>query len=265
MNLHSRPLILLFGDSITQQGFGWPPSSSGWVSFLARDYSRRADVLNRGFSGYNTDHAVEILTSILPADSAIDTQEFLFSTVFFGANDAARPGEMQHVPVDTYGKNLAKIVTQMKKSLKPWRGKRKCVSSKESLKLPIILITPPPVDRDAWFKERGSPKGSSFDRTNETAKVYGDVVKEVGKKMNCSVLDVFELLEGNGEAKVYGKYLRDGLHLSESGNELLYKGLMDLIENEYPYLSPMFDGSGKYGEQGVPLEGSLWGEMCERK
>lgn len=46
-----QPLILVFGDSITQQGFGWPPSTVGWASFLARDYARRADVVNRGFSG----------------------------------------------------------------------------------------------------------------------------------------------------------------------------------------------------------------------
>ncbi len=51
-SLKLRPAIVLFGDSITQQGFGLN-GHVGWASLLANDYIRRADVLNRGFSGYN--------------------------------------------------------------------------------------------------------------------------------------------------------------------------------------------------------------------
>lgn len=42
--------IILFGDSITQQGF----NNGGWAARLASRYVRRADVYNRGLSGYNT-------------------------------------------------------------------------------------------------------------------------------------------------------------------------------------------------------------------
>ena len=55
-----RPSIILFGDSITEQGFGLPSDAVhfGWASLLAADYARRADVFNRGFSGYTSRHAV---------------------------------------------------------------------------------------------------------------------------------------------------------------------------------------------------------------
>lgn len=110
VSLRIRPAIVLFGDSITQQGFGWE-GASGWVSLLSSAYSRRADVLNRGFSGYNTRHALDILPRIFGEPSQ---EGVLFCTVFFGANDAALPGERQHVPLDEYGENLGKIVTSIR-------------------------------------------------------------------------------------------------------------------------------------------------------
>ena len=54
LSFRVRPSILLFGDSITEYGFGIEEVRFGWASLLSSLYSRRADVLNRGFSGYNT-------------------------------------------------------------------------------------------------------------------------------------------------------------------------------------------------------------------
>ena len=58
-----RPSIVLFGDSITQQAFG-VDGNIGWASLLAADYTRRADVINRGYSGYNTKMAIDLLPSL---------------------------------------------------------------------------------------------------------------------------------------------------------------------------------------------------------
>lgn len=46
----SRPQIILFGDSITEHASG----RFGWAAELTVAYTRRADVINRGFSGYNS-------------------------------------------------------------------------------------------------------------------------------------------------------------------------------------------------------------------
>ena len=90
--IRMRPAIVLFGDSITQQGFGWD-GGTGWVSLLSSAYSRRADVLNRGYSGYTSRHAVDLLPRVFPA--VADESNCLFATVFFGANDSALPGEQE--------------------------------------------------------------------------------------------------------------------------------------------------------------------------
>ena len=45
------PRVFLFGDSLTQYAFG---SEGGWAAMLADKLQRKADVVNRGFSGYNT-------------------------------------------------------------------------------------------------------------------------------------------------------------------------------------------------------------------
>ncbi|VFQ95641.1 unnamed protein product [Cuscuta campestris] len=63
----ARPEIVLFGDSITEQSF----RSGGWGSSLADYYSRKADILNRGYGGYNTRWALFMLHHLFPLSSAM--------------------------------------------------------------------------------------------------------------------------------------------------------------------------------------------------
>jgi lysophospholipase L1-like esterase len=57
-----HPRIILFGDSITQGSF----SVGGWGARLQDHYQRRADVLCRGYSGYNTRWALHLLDDLFP-------------------------------------------------------------------------------------------------------------------------------------------------------------------------------------------------------
>lgn len=77
-----RPAFVCFGDSITQRGF-----APGWTGMLADAYQRKADVINRGYSGYNTRWALQLLPRVFPAGAP--PPELV--TLFFGANDAALP------------------------------------------------------------------------------------------------------------------------------------------------------------------------------
>ncbi|KAL7543280.1 hypothetical protein ACHAXR_012584 [Thalassiosira sp. AJA248-18] len=261
--LRMRPTIVLFGDSITQQGFGFGTDSPGWAGLLSSAYTRRADVLNRGFSGYNTRHAIDILPSVFGPTVADEERVSssssyvgrpLFVTVFYGANDSSLPGDNehnQHVPIAEYEENLKKIVNAI--------GGR---FQGNDPKPPIILFTPPPVDEKAWDKFCLEGFNELSPRTNEVVKNYGDRVKSVAKEFGCSVVDSFSLLGGNDSEEVYGKNLDDGLHLNGSGNKLLFEGLMNTITSDFPELAPMEDGNGKYGEKGIPLEGALWKELC---
>ena len=116
-------------------------------------------------------------------------------------------------------------------------------------------MTPPPFDATAWKTYRNLEVDG---RANDVAKSYGEKVQEVGKSHNCSVLNIWDLLEGGSSAEVYGKYLSDGLHLNEAGNRKVHEGLMSLIKNEHPNLAPMEEN----GSVGVKLEGKLWEELC---
>ena len=80
-----RPQFITFGDSITQKGFSSP---SGWTAALAEAYQRRADVVNRGYSGYNTNWALQLLDKVFPPAGCSGVR---LATVWFGANDAALP------------------------------------------------------------------------------------------------------------------------------------------------------------------------------
>jgi lysophospholipase L1-like esterase len=251
-----RPALLLFGDSLTQYGFGTADCEIGWCSLLAAAYTRRCDVLNRGFSGYNTRHALEILSRILddntgrPADA---NHQLLFCTVFFGTNDAAIPGEPQHVNIEEYERNMDAIVTQIRKSTHS--------------ELPIILMTPPPVEEEAWAKWR---EIETSDRFNHVAREYGKRIQAVAQKhTKCSVVDTWTLLEGDRAFNDDGvfprsQYLSDGLHLNEHGNRKIFQGLMEVLSTDFPDILPMSDsdGDGRYGTTGVPLEEKLWRQLC---
>ncbi|XP_037461378.1 GDSL esterase/lipase At5g62930-like isoform X3 [Triticum dicoccoides] len=123
-----RPRLVLFGDSITEQSF----RPGGWGAALADTYSRKADVVVRGYGGYNSRWALFLIQRIFPLVGLPPVA----TTIFFGANDAALPGrtsQRQHVLVEEYKQNLKTIVNHLKD----------CSKS-----MVILLITPPPIDED---------------------------------------------------------------------------------------------------------------------
>jgi lysophospholipase L1-like esterase len=152
----------------------------------------------------------------------------LFVTVFFGANDASLPGDRehnQHVPVDEYEQNLRTIVTDI-------------VKLRKHRTTPIILMTPPPLDEQAWDKYCRDEHGDLSPRSNESSKLYGERVKLVAKETGCCLVDSFSFLGVNDGASTYGQSLEDGLHLSARGNQLLFNGLMEVISRDLPHLAP---------------------------
>ncbi|KAL1810330.1 hypothetical protein DCAR_0730020 [Daucus carota subsp. sativus] len=201
-----RPQIVLFGDSITQQSF----SSGGWGAALADTFSRKADVLVRGYGGYNTRWALFLLHPIFPLDA---TTPPLAVTIFFGANDAAlsgRTSERQHVPIEEYKENLRKIVHHIKEC---------------SNKVLVVLITPPPIDEDGRFKYARSLYGEKAmklpERTNETTGFYAKQCIELAEELGLPSINLWsKMQETDGWQK---KFLNDGLHLTPEGNAVVHQ------------------------------------------
>ncbi|GAB4827052.1 hypothetical protein Ancab_033934 [Ancistrocladus abbreviatus] len=205
-----RQKIYLFGDSITEESF----SDGGWGASLAHHFSRTADVVLRGYSGYNTRWALKVIDRVFPAAVAeggrSDGDAPLAVVVFFGANDACLPdgyAAFQHVPLDEYKGNLHSIFSFLKKR---WP---------ESL---ILLVTPPPIDEAARLKNayRENPSGLP-ERINEAAGAYARACIDVAKECGTPVVDIWGKMQ---QFPDWGKsYLSDGLHLTQSGNRIVFE------------------------------------------
>ena len=61
------PRILLLGDSITQ----YSTQMNGWGAAVASLVQRKCDVMNRGFSGYNSDNIVQYFDQIIGKDMKV--------------------------------------------------------------------------------------------------------------------------------------------------------------------------------------------------
>lgn len=198
--------LILFGDSLIQQSF----QPGGFGAILADFLQRKADVFNRGFSGYQTDNAVDILKDVFPEGSLEATDAV---AVFFGANDAQLPGFSQHVPLEKYESNLRKIINHL-----------------TELGLPasrILLISPSAVDSEAWLAHViAEGKGTEIDRDNEVTRKYAEACVRVASDLSCPSVNVWEnfMLEKN-----YKKLLSDGLHFSKEGNQLVAELIMPHI------------------------------------
>ncbi|KAF3437016.1 hypothetical protein FNV43_RR19769 [Rhamnella rubrinervis] len=211
-----RPQILLFGDSITEHSF----RPGGWGAALADTFSRKADVLVRGYGGYNTRWALFLLHHIFSLDYI---KPPAVATVFFGANDAAilgRQSEKQHVPAEEYKENLRKIVLHMKEC---------------SPTILIVLITPPPVDEEGRNEYARSLYGENArelpERTNETTGIYAKQCVELAKEMGLSFIDLWsKMQETEGWQK---KFLSDGLHLTPDGNAVLHRELIRVLSKSW--------------------------------
>ena len=148
--------------------------------------ARRADVLNRGFSGYNTKWGLSALPHVIGTwDGAVSSPDLV--TIFFGANDASLPdlNARQHVPVEEYQTNLLKMVGQIRGVAPNAR---------------VVIITPPPVghaQRLAYQKQRypKSPTGK-LERTNQNAGVYASAAAQVAKQCdNAALLDLWGTMQ----------------------------------------------------------------------
>ncbi|KAH8066304.1 hypothetical protein JL722_737 [Aureococcus anophagefferens] len=100
-----RPAIVLLGDSLTQYGFG----PEGWASRLAHRYQRRADVLNRGYSGYTSRWLLAA-----PSAAAVPHAKVLLTVIWLGANDAAPKSALEPRAADEFSENLAALAFSKK-------------------------------------------------------------------------------------------------------------------------------------------------------
>ncbi|KAI4306405.1 hypothetical protein L6164_029685 [Bauhinia variegata] len=215
-----RPKIYLFGDSITEGSF----QEGGWGASLTNHFARTADVVLRGYSGYNTRWALKALDTVFPAtetsgdSGANDNSSPIAVTVFFGANDACLPdryASFQHVPLQEYKQNLHSIVSFLKKK---WP------------KTHVLLITPPPIDEEGRLRHPfcKNPQGL-VERTYEASGEYARACISVAGECGIPVVDLWNKMQQNPDWE--NACLSDGLHLAKSGNRVVFEEVISKLKD----------------------------------
>ncbi|KAF4045079.1 GDSL-like Lipase/Acylhydrolase family [Phytophthora infestans] len=164
-----RPVLLLTGDSLTE--LGTYPNAQGWVALLQARYTRSADVIVRGLSGYNTRWFLKNVMPLL--EDEIDSGAYRspsLITVWLGTNDAALTNgsnSEMHVPIEDYKEYLIKVI-----------GGFQSAAPNSS----ILIITPTHIGDDARAKraaERTDVKRGRVDRSNAATGNYSRACVEV--------------------------------------------------------------------------------------
>ncbi|KAI8318988.1 SGNH hydrolase [Martensiomyces pterosporus] len=265
-NGHIYDTIVCFGDSLTQHG--WDVGKHGWTAQLSQAYLRRLDVVNRGFSGYNTRWTKFLLPQILPitaparrnsnsnepldppSNAPLEEEDgsedggggkarLRLLTVFFGANDAHLEPFKCHVPLDEFRTNIEYFVLSV-------TSPTSMFYSKDTR---VVLITPPPLGEKLWARELAAENTGGgevvMDRLNENTKQYAEAVKSVAEQLSVPCIDLWSAIEdrvedtrGKMEFDGYEQFSWDGLHLNARGNDLLFELLMKTIRTEVPELDP---------------------------
>ncbi|KAJ8753830.1 hypothetical protein K2173_000084 [Erythroxylum novogranatense] len=202
----SRPQFVIFGSSIVQFSY----SQNGWGAMLADIYSRKADILLRGYSGWNSSRALQVIDKVFPKDAPIQPSLVI---VYFGGNDSTHPhptGFGPHVPLPEYSENMRKIAKHLK-------------SLSENIR--IIFLNAPPINEKQMCKFN-----DEFDevRTNESLRLYAQACLEVAKEMNIKAIDLWTVMQQKENWK--DVCFTDGVHLSAEGSKIVLGEIMKVIK-----------------------------------
>ena len=209
--------FIALGDSNTEQGFG----HSQWLSKIAEMFERKLDVINRGFSGYNSEHIRYFLKDIL---DEFDVESIAGMTILLGTNDSVnKTNTLQHVPLKKFKENMELIIKYLiSKGIKANR---------------IILISPPRIDD----RKLEQIMGKSKTYLDSLVKEYAQVCREIVDELDVLFLDLNKAMFDVGDMK-YAEYLSDGIHFTYEGGTYLFeklkpflkKNIAENVESNYP-------------------------------
>ncbi|KAL2812300.1 SGNH hydrolase-type esterase domain-containing protein [Aspergillus granulosus] len=220
--------IILFGDSITQGAYD-PECGFAFGAGMQNAYARKMDVIQRGFSGYNSDHAAAIIPYLFEQETNVKLM-----IVFFGTNDSIVPESKNHVPIPRFKENIRKIVVSAQKA-----GAK------------VVIIGPGPFDHHGFVAIM--EEGWVCDRTTLRARMYCDAAVELGCELGVPVVplwglimadlgwkegdDVYGLAEVPDEGR-FRRYFYDGLHFLGKAYRIMFEQAMKAIRESYPELDP---------------------------
>ncbi|KAL1808988.1 hypothetical protein ACET3Z_025978 [Daucus carota] len=204
----NRPQIVLFGSSIVQMSY----SHGGWGSILSDIYSRKADIILRGYYGWNSRRAIEVLDQIFPKDASVQPSLVI---VYFGGNDSMGPhssGLGPHVPLPEYVENMRKIAIHLKSLSDTTR---------------IIFLSSPPLN-EVYLRENQSAALSPLIRTNELCREYSEACISLCHEEGVKVIDLWTAIQQKDDWLT--ACFTDGLHLSAEGSKIVVQEILKVLK-----------------------------------
>ncbi|MED6170517.1 GDSL esterase/lipase wdl1 [Stylosanthes scabra] len=204
----ARPQFVLFGSSIVQLSY----SHGGWGTILSDIYSRKADIVLRGYYGWNSRRALQVLNKVFPKDAAAQPSLVI---VYFGGNDSMGPhssGLGPHVPLPEYIENMRKILVHIQSLSETTR---------------ILVLSCPPVNEE---KVKGNTSGifSELVRTNELCQSYSEACIKLCKELDVKVVDLFNALQKRDDWM--NACFTDGIHLASEGSKIVVKEILKVLK-----------------------------------
>lgn len=204
-----RPQFVLFGSSIVQFSF----SNQGWGAILADIYARKADIILRGYAGWNSRAALEVLNQIFPKDAPVQPSLVI---VYFGGNDSMKPhpsGLGPHVPLNEYIENMKKIALHLK-SL--------------SEKTRIIFLSAPPINEAKIRESESLSVFGDLGSTNEACRKYSEACIKLCDEIGVKVIDLWTSLQKRDDWLTV--CFTDGIHLSSEGSKIVLKEILKVLK-----------------------------------
>lgn len=202
-----RPLFVLFGSSIVQFGFG----HDGWAAILSDIYARKADILLRGYAGWNSRRALQVIHQIFPKEASVQPSLVI---VYFGGNDSlgAHPSGLgPHVPLPEYIQNMRSLLTHIKSLSETTR---------------IIVLTCPPINEETT-RQFHNPLVYKFERTNGLLQRYAEACVRLCNDMGVKVVDLFSAVQKkeNWQSVCF----TDGIHFSREGSIIVVEEILKVL------------------------------------
>ncbi|XP_048320140.2 GDSL esterase/lipase WDL1 [Ziziphus jujuba] len=204
----SRPQFVLFGSSIVELSF--QASNGGFGAILADLYYRQADIVLRGYGGWNSRRGVQILDQVFPKDGAVQPSLVI---VYFGGNDSVDPhpsGLGPHVPLPDYIENMKKIGTHLK-------------GLSENIR--IIFLGVPPCNDEQIRKNEANGRKSG--RNNESCRIYSEACLKVSRELGIKAIDLWH--EVQERENWLNTCFTDGIHFTSEGNQIVAKEILKVL------------------------------------
>ncbi|TGJ67809.1 hypothetical protein EYR41_006911 [Orbilia oligospora] len=216
------PSILFFGDSLTKNI--WQTQSGYSVgAAINKDFSKKFQIIERGFHGYNSANARFVVNDAIPPAGDTDIRLLV---LWFGANDAVlqTAPQTQYIPINQYKANLNAIIKSSAFEGHLARGAK------------VIIVSPPPFN-----EHQGGTEGRLAVETKKYAEAAGQVAKDGGYEFLDLWSDFMKFAGWNegdpllgdinvASSKKLGSLLAsgDGLHLTGTGYRRFYDQLRNI-------------------------------------